>query len=230
MKKNKYTAIGSCFAAALLLISCNDLRQTINDTLKKKDIETQSTATSEEETISENTPENPDKEPKDPIAAEKKRTTGFAADTVALQQVETALRNLPELKGKTINIYQSIHFYDNYRVLLQVQNTDNPNYVDEYYYSNQTWEGPKPVVTSARDNVPANVVPLDKIPFKTVHTVYKTLTQKMREIGNTSTDVTIYAITSNNRIKWYPRTISNQRSRYSIEFKTNGTLQSFRQV
>lgn len=229
MKKNKYTAIGSCFAAALLLISCNDLRQTINDTLKKKDMETQATETSEEETKPIHTPENTDEEPQEPILTEQKRTTGFAADALALQEVETSFRNLPELKGKNINIYQSIHFYDNYRVSLKIQNTENPNYVDEYYYSNQKWEGPKPIVLSKNTIVSDNTMPLDKVPFKNAHNVYKALTQKMEEIGSTTTDVTVYVVLYGNKIKWYPQSLSNQRSRYSITFNTDGTLKSFEQ-
>lgn len=58
---------------------------------------------------------------------------------------------------------------------------------------------------------------------------YKALIEKIQEIGGESSRLTVYATTSRNKITWYPRTISNERFRYSIEFNEDGTLQSFEQ-
>ena len=52
---------------------------------------------------------------------------------------------------------------------------------------------------------------------------------KMQEIGSKSTNRTVYATTYRNKVTWYPRSLSNERSRYSIEFNEDGTLRSFEQ-
>ncbi|MGG5507308.1 MULTISPECIES: hypothetical protein [unclassified Myroides] len=153
----------------------------------------------------------------------------FAAHKEELQKVEEALRNLPQLKDKPIYVYQSIHFYDNYRVLLRIQNPDNPTYVDEYYYVDGHWQEPKPVVLSKHTKVEQDVVSLDEIPFVRANKVYEVLKAKVEEIGGDPTDLLVYVVTRNNRVRWYPRTISNERARYAIEFKKDGSLLSFEQ-
>lgn len=160
---------------------------------------------------------------------EPKKKTQFAAHLEDLEAAEQALRALPQFENKVINVYQSIHFYDNYRVLLRVQNPDNPTYIDEYYYVDGAWKTPTPVVLSKRDNIERDLVPLDEIPFVHANNVYKALKEKVEEIGGDTTDLTVYAITRNNRVRWYPRSIKNTRFKYAIEFKKDGTLLSFEQ-
>lgn len=153
----------------------------------------------------------------------------FAAHKEDLHEVEVALRNLPQLKGKPIYVYQSIHFYDNYRVLLQIQNPDHADYVDEYYYVDGQWQQPKPIVLSKHTKIENDLVSLDEIPFVHANNVYEALKAKVEEIDGDASDLMVYVITRNNRVRWYPRTISNERSRYAIEFKKDGTLLSFEQ-
>lgn len=163
------------------------------------------------------------------VVNQTQKKFGFASNKEALQEVEAALRNLPQLKGKPIYVYQSIHFYDNYRVLLQIQNPDHANYVDEYYYTDGQWQEPKPVVLSKHTKIEQDLVSLEEIPFVHANNVYEALKEKVEEIGGDSTDLMVYVITRNNRVRWYPRTINNERSRYAIEFKKDGTLLSFEQ-
>lgn len=199
--------------------SCADFLQSIEDTKKGKT--TVETPEVKEDIVAEPT--------KEVIAVEPTNKAQFAAHPEDLIAVENALRALPQFKDRPIYVYQSIHFYDNYRVLLQVQNPDNPSYVDEYYYANEQWHDPKPVVLSKRDNIQQDLVSLDEIPFVHAHNVYEALKQKVEEIGGDTSDLTVYVITRKNRIRWYPRTISTDRARYAIEFKKDGTLLSFEQ-
>lgn len=216
--KAKYLILFALLAASLLQGACdafvNTLRETksgpVSDTL------TRSKPTSLVEQ-----------------AADSKATGSpvdrFLADSTALAAAETTLRNLPELRGKPLFIYHSVHFYDDYRILLKVQNTENPQYVDEYYFRDGKWSEPKPVVLSKRDIVSKDLVALDDLPFSTAQRVSSQLKVKMQEIGSRSTDYGVYAITTDRKIRWYPRTIANDRSRYSIEFDAQGFLQSFEQ-
>ena len=220
--KNKYPITSSALLFALVFFSsCTDFLKSIEDT-KNGRIEHQSVegnAQQEEEELPSVTEDR----------ANPKKKEGFAAHKEELQAVEMALRNLPQLKDKPIYVYRSIHFYDNYRVLLQIQNPDNANYVDEYYYADGHWQEPKPIVLSKHTKIEEDIVSLDEIPFVQANNVYEALKEKVEEIGGNASDLTVYVVTRKNRIRWYPRTISNERFRYSIEFKQDGTLLSFEQ-
>lgn len=157
------------------------------------------------------------------------KVVDFMSNKEALQKAEDLFRNRPELKGKDIKIYNTIHFYRDYRIMLKIQNPDNPSYIDSYSYRDGKWEEPEPVVMSKSDDIAGNIVDLDRIPFVNANNVYKELLTKLNEIGNKSADLTVYVSTYRNRVTWYPRTLSNERSRYSIEFNEDGTLQSFQQ-
>lgn len=210
-------------ASGLLFTACDDIKKTFDETFNNN-----TTATN---APSENTEEdNPEKGGVlDLITPKEKAKPDFAADVNALQNVEDELRARPEFKGKTINVYRSIHFYDDYRVMLKIQNPDNPRYVDEYYYHDGKWHEPKPVVLSKNENVAEDILPLDKTPFVNAHNAYTALTTKMHEIGSKDNDVTVYVIVDSDGVRWYPTEVSNDRSRYSITYNSDGTLKSFEQ-
>ncbi|GEM_PF-619173 len=160
---------------------------------------------------------------------ERSDETPFLADSSALIAAEKALRERPELRGHEIFIYRSVHFYDDGRISLKIQHPEQKNYVDSYDYRDGKWSDPLPVVLSKRDNVAKDIVSLNRLPFKNANQVFLHLKEKLQQIDSRSGDYTVYAITSGNEIRWYPRTISNDRSKYSIEFNANGTIRSFEQ-
>ncbi len=160
---------------------------------------------------------------------ERADETPFLADSSALIAAEKALRERPELRGHEIFIYRSVHFYDDGRISMKIQHPEQKNYVDSYDYRDGKWSDPLPVVLSKRDIVAKDIVSLNSLPFKNANQVFLHLKEKLQQIGSRSEDYTVYAITSGNEIKWYPRTIANDRSKYSIEFNTNGTIRSFQQ-
>lgn len=212
MKQNTIT-YSLLLATSIGFLSCHKLTRSIHDTLNGNSKE-----------IAENNSIHQASE-----TSRKNKDIDFMADRESLQEAENLLRNRPELKGKEINIYQNIHFYSNYRILLKIQNPDNPNYVDSYSYDGEIWKDPEPVVLSKHDDITNNIVNLNKIPFVNANNTYQAIVAKMKEIGSQSTDLTVYVNIYKNKITWYPRSLSNERSRYSIEFNEDGTLQSFKQ-
>ncbi len=206
----------------LLLVgmsSCADFMQSIEETKTGK-------VAVETPKVAEEVAQEPLEEE---VVVEPKKKVHFAAHPEDLIAAEEALRALPQFENKQIKVYQSIHFYDNYRVLLRIQNPDNPAYIDEYYYMDGAWKNPTPVVLSKHDKIERDIVSLDDIPFAHAHNVYKALKEKVEEIGGDTSDLMVYVITRNKQVRWYPRTISNARFRYAIEFKKDGTLRSFEQ-
>ncbi len=197
-----------------MAVSCNKLSRTIEKTLNP-----------DKNQQSENSIYNSD--PKMEDTSIKKAEIPFCENIKALEAAEASLRNMPQFKGKNINIYRSVHFYEDYRISMKIQHPDNPEYIDEYYYADGKWNEPKPVQTTKRDKIEENLLTLDKIPFVNAHNVYRSLQEKIREIPDVEKIPTIYVIAHNGNPRWYPSSIDSPRSKYSIEFNTDGTLKFF---
>lgn len=211
---NKTSITGSILLISFIgLFSCQKLSKSIQDTFSGDTIKI-TEAAEDAHSVRNN---------------KNEKVADFMSNRQALQEAENLFRNRPELKGKEIKIYNTIHFYRDYRIMLKIQNPDNPTYVDSYSYKDGMWGEPEPVVMSKSDDIAGNIVNLDRIPFVNANNVYKELISKLTEIGNKTADLTVYVSTYKNRVTWYPRTISNERSRYSIDFNEDGTLQSFEQ-
>ncbi|KAA0127339.1 hypothetical protein FY557_13230 [Chryseobacterium sp. SN22] len=153
----------------------------------------------------------------------------FASVPEKLELAERQLRDLPRFRGNPVYIFEYIHFYPDGRIIVKIQTPENPDFVDEYTYEDGQWQKPEPVVLSKNDNVKARLVSLDEIPFKNANNVYKVLVEKDKEIGSKNENQVIFAGKRKNKIVWSPGTISNERSRYDIDYHENGTLKSFEQ-
>ncbi|WP_313580028.1 hypothetical protein [Chishuiella sp.] len=206
MKKFTYIFLFSCSVISIFN-SCKQFKNTITDTLTEKK--------SSIESINSLSNNNEEKE------------IPFFNNLEVLNQAENSLKNLPEFKGKSIFIYKNIYFYTNYRIILKLQNPDNPLFVDEYKYENGKWGEPSPIRLSKNDDVQSNVINLNRIPFRNVSNVYNALLEKQKEINSKASDITIDAQYYNNKINWYPTRISNERYEYEIRFNEDGTLESF---
>lgn len=210
MKKNILLLILPVF-----LTGCKDFKKSIDDTL--------TSSTPSVDSVETRTPGNQD------VESSPEPNIPFASQPEKLELAEQQLRDLPRFKDKPIYIYQYIHFYADGRIITKLQTPENPDFVDEYTYENGQWQEPKPVILSKNDDVKANLINLDKIPFKNAHNVYSVLIEKGKEIGSKNEDYMIYAGKRNNKISWYPGTINNERSRYDIEYHEDGSLKSFEQ-
>lgn len=199
----------------IFLLGCKDFKKSIDDTL--------ASAAPAEDSIKNRADQLQDADKHTEVRAP------FASLPEKLELAEQQLRELPRFRGKTVNIFEYIYFYPDGRVIVKIQTPENPDFVDEYTYADGQWQKPEPVVLSKNDNVKARVVSLDKIPFKNANNVYKVLIEKGKEIGNKNDNQVIFAGERENTIVWSPRTISNERSRYTIDYHENGTLKSFEQ-
>lgn len=208
MKKYIYLSLLSFISVGFY--SCKEFKNSINDTLNEK----------------ENTIED---EKASPISThvEKEDEVLFVNNLQALEKAEKALRNRNEFKGKDIFIYKTIHFYDDGRINVKLQNPENPLFIDQYQYKDEKWEAPTPVRLSKNDDIQKDLVNLNRVSFRHVNNVYNALVEKRKEIGSTSTDYTIYVAYYKDRVNWYPSTLSNDRYEYDIEFNEDGTLKSF---
>lgn len=145
----------------------------------------------------------------------------------ALRAAEQALRDLPKLKGKSIMIRQSVHFFSDGRIVLQLQDPDTPQNIDRYIYRHGKWQDPTPVRITKADRLDQQLFSLDRISFATANKVYTTIKQKMKEIKSEDSEATVYLSFYNDRINWSPRSLRTPRGSYSLSFDEQGDLLSF---
>jgi hypothetical protein len=151
----------------------------------------------------------------------------FLHNTAALNAAEQALRRLPAYAGKNIYLYNTIHFYDNGRIVAQLQHPQRPDYVDEYDFHDGAWEGPKPVQLSVHDDVKGSLVRLDSLHFENVAGVYRSYTTKAASIEGAAPVDYIYALIRDGGFSWYPIRINGSRERYAISYNPDGSVKSF---
>lgn len=165
----------------------------------------------------------------DKVTIEKKQEVPIASQVEALQKAENQLRALPEFQGKKIRLYRSTHFYQDGRIITEIQNPDEPRNIDSYTYRDGKWEAPEPVRISLSDKIEEHLIDLDSVPFVNAHNVYQALTEKSAELGIEPRE-TIYVVPRNNKANWYPKTLNTDRSSYRMEFDSQGNLLSFEQT
>lgn len=163
------------------------------------------------------------------IEEEEEEEVPIASQVEALQKAENQLRALPEFQGKKIRLHRSTHFYQNGRIITEIQNPDEPRNIDRYTYRDGKWEAPEPVRISLSDKIEEHLIDLDSIPFVNAHKVYQAITEKSAELGIEPRE-TIYVVPRNNKANWYPKTLDTDRSSYRMEFDSQGNLLSFEQT
>ena len=165
----------------------------------------------------------------DKVTIEKKQEVPIASQVEALEKAENQLRALPEFQGKKIRLYRSTHFYQNGRIITEIQNPDEPRNINRYTYRDGKWEAPEPVRISLSDKIEEHLIDLDSVPFVNAHNVYQVVIEKSAELGIEPRE-TIYVVPRNNKANWYPKTLETERSSYRMEFDSQGNLLSFEQT
>lgn len=152
---------------------------------------------------------------------------GFLADASRLKTAEEELRRLPAFAGKTIYLFEAIHFYDDGRIITKVQHPQNPEYIDEYEFNHGKWQAPTPVQLSVHDAIKKRLIKLDDISFASVAAVCRNYRLKADSIIGAVPASHIYGIFENNSFNWYPQSLNGSRERYFISFTKEGHLQRF---
>ena len=157
-------------------------------------------------------------------------TTNFLTDANALAQAEAALRSLPELKGKKINVYSDFHMYDDGRIMINIQDPDTLQNVNSYdYSSDKEWGARQPVNiggNATAESVSSQSIPLDSVHFKTVAKMAKTYADSAKHVGSTTRIDHIYYVPEVK--EWYCNSMTGARSSYEIYFNPDGTVKEFK--
>jgi hypothetical protein len=159
----------------------------------------------------------------------KEDSNNILSDANALKSAEESLRNLPNLKGKEIRVFQDIHFYDDGRIMLDIQDPDKPENIDNYVFKNGKWGSPQPVQISGEGDMKENTFPLNTLKFETIESVYKQLEEKATGIEGAKITSHIY-VTLNvmHQTVRINTDIDGTRERWYGYFNVDGSLLEFK--
>jgi len=208
------------------LVSCNEVRKSIEETLHPKprkkvapaDSPTSSTVVSSSSSYSFST-------------GSQESFKSIFESAAALDSIQQELSNLPHFKGKKLFFLRGFFFYD-YQggiISIDMQDPDNPKNVDTYTYSNGEWSIQGPVKIMEHFPLKFLLAPLDEVKFSTAKKVYDAGLEKSKTIEGAEPVTHVYF----NQIKevhvkeWYLM-IKGARHNYQVKFDVNGKFMGMR--
>ena len=166
------------------------------------------------------------------------RTSKMVSNGNVLDQAQQTFKELPRFKGKKINLYKTISFYDDGRIYLTVQDPDTPSHIDSYQYQlhgaggEWTYEGPYKLDHTDYP-LQDGLFLLDSFSFSTAAKIVTAYNAKARAVGSKETlDMVEYDHYFAGRGNWkYEEKINGGTNRESVEykilFKDDGSLKYF---
>jgi len=219
-----------------LLLSCEQVTKTIDETFKPNDTIVQKEKESSVPETTVNTQIDVQQIIKTALETHsvththtEGKNVDLLTDIQGLEKAEESLRKLPQYAGKEIFIYSTLYFYNDGLINVMLQHPTNPKYVDIYDYKDGKWSEPKPLQLSVRDEVQKRLVSLNKIKFANVAKVTAIYNEKAKEIEGAKPLTSAYVSIWDNKMRWYPSSINGSRERYSIQFNDDGSLKAFKQ-
>ncbi|MHC8947819.1 hypothetical protein [Sphingobacterium hungaricum] len=215
----KHFSLFAILAFSLYFISCDKLRESFERTKNPKRIDLR---------------QADDEIHSDTVAHSKAKTfQSLYHSAERLDSIQSELENLPELKGKKINIYHSLYFYDfkaGY-ISIRIQNPDSASYIDEYKYQNGEWQQPVPVKLSRLEKIDDGLMPFNEIKFSTAKIVHDVSMDKTKELGGKGNIQHVYFnfhnYAKNKKATWNTR-IYGVRADYSAYFSIDGKFLEMR--
>lgn len=150
-------------------------------------------------------------------------------DVATLKKAEETLRDMPKFKGKDIKVFQKIYFYEDGRIIVDLQDPTKTENIDSYTFKNGTWEEPQAVQISGGGDLSSNLFSLNEIKFETVATIYKELQKQAKDIEGAKIGAGIYYNLNvvRNEKTWYTG-IEGTRGSYNGYFNADGSLKEFK--
>lgn len=218
MKTLHYSVL-SILLTLPFLVSCNEVRKSIEETLypksRKKVVPADSTTSSTvvfSSSYSSSTSSQQDYK-------------SIFESAAALDSIQEELRSLPHFKGKKLFFLRGFYFYD-YQggiISIELQDPNEPENVDTYTYSNGEWSMQQPVKITGHFPLKFLLAPLDEVKFSTAKKVYDAGLEKSKTIEGAQPITHVYF----NQIKevhvreWYLM-INGARRNYQVKFDVNG--------
>ncbi len=153
----------------------------------------------------------------------------FLTNRDALKKAESELKDMPKFKGKDVKVFQNIHFYEDGRIQLALQDPDKSENIDDYLFQGGKWQEPQAVQISGDGDMSANVFALSTLKFETVADIYKQLETQSKEVEGAKIDGHIYYNLNvmHQKGQWMTG-VQGTRGQYSGYFNADGSLIEFK--
>lgn len=150
-------------------------------------------------------------------------------DEGALVKIMDDFKNLDDLKGKDILVFQDLNVYTGEtgnRVVINILKPGTDDQVDNYEYRGG-WSKARPVQLSGSGKAIDNCIPLAKLDFAKVPQMYKEMESQIKDIeGAKIKDYFSFNFWNG---KWYGSlSAESPRAKYYAEFDLNGGLTKFK--
>ena len=151
--------------------------------------------------------------------------TSIFTDPEIITKAMADLREMPELKGKDLKLFQDVTVSDidgeGNVIDLDVLKPDTTDKVDHY----GKWTGPEPVQLTGDGNMDDNIMPIKSIDFSKVTQIYKIADEKAKAIeqGQVNKSV-IYEFDVDAHMYRAHIHIEGAREKYTGIFDANGNL------
>lgn len=150
-------------------------------------------------------------------------------DEGSLVKIMNEFKNLDELKGKEILVFQDVNMYtgeSGNRVVINILKPGTDDEVDNYEYRGG-WGKANPVQLSGSGKAIDNCIPLDKLDFAKIPEVYKIMEAKVKDIeGAKIDDYMSFRFWQGN---WdISASAKSPRAKYFADFDLDGNLKKFK--
>ncbi|ERJ60459.1 hypothetical protein [Sphingobacterium paucimobilis] len=160
---------------------------------------------------------------------ESEQGGNFLTNRDALKKAEAELKDMPKFKGKDVKVFQNIHFYEDGRVQLALQDPDKPENIDDYLFQGGKWQEPQAVQISGDGDMSANVFSLSTLKFETVADIYKQVEEQSKEVEGAKIDGHIYYnLNVMHQSGQWITGVQGSRGQYSGYFNADGSLKEFK--
>lgn len=145
-----------------------------------------------------------------------------------LRAAKQALEKLAKFQGKVLHVYSDIHFYDDGRIMLNLQDPSIAENIDTYTFRDGQWQSPEPMRVSGSNGLNNALIPLEKVDFGTVSMLYDYMNQESQAIEGAADVNHIYLIIRTMDIgsQWYA-SLQGARGTYSLRATLSGEILRF---
>lgn len=159
----------------------------------------------------------------------------FLENAEALQAAETALKNLPQFRGKDLMFFENIDFFSGVRprIELDIQDPNRPGKIDHYLYEHGKWRYTDTMRITPEVNIPANLTPLATVRFVDAATIAAKWAEKARSVNAVITEpyyVSFVLLEKQQKRFWHTATLEAVGKQYYLSFHLNGTVWEFKKL
>ncbi|QMT44469.1 hypothetical protein [Neisseria dentiae] len=157
-------------------------------------------------------------------------------DAAALQAAQDALKNLPPFRGKAVNVFDNIDFFDGVRPRIEadIQNPDRPEKIDHYVYDQGRWRYTDTLrIPPEGLDIPKKLTPLSRVRFADAAAVAAAWSQKARSMNAVVTEpyfVSYVLLDKERKRFWHTATIEAVGEQYYLSFHADGSVWEFKKL